>query len=68
MTQVLDRAGVPYDFTPSLEDAVTRTVASAAPRDLVLLLGAQGMDRGAEIARRVLGSTGRTARETAAGD
>jgi UDP-N-acetylmuramoyl-L-alanyl-D-glutamate--2,6-diaminopimelate ligase len=52
--EILERAGVPFHFTPLLEEAVTRTLADCGAGDLVLLLGAQGMDRGAEIARRVL--------------
>lgn len=58
VTDMLDRAGVPYEYTPSLEDAVRRTLAGSRPGDLVLLLGAQGMDGGAEFARRMLGITG----------
>ncbi|HEX7118936.1 MAG TPA: Mur ligase family protein [Longimicrobiales bacterium] len=41
--------GVPFEFMGDLAAAVDRVVDAAGPADLVLLLGAQGMDRGAEM-------------------
>jgi UDP-N-acetylmuramoyl-L-alanyl-D-glutamate--2,6-diaminopimelate ligase len=56
--ETLKRHGVEFTFEPSLEKTIRKTLDGAQPRDLVALLGAQGMDRGAEIARRVLPSLG----------
>jgi UDP-N-acetylmuramoyl-L-alanyl-D-glutamate--2,6-diaminopimelate ligase len=51
---------VPFEREPTLAGAVRRVVGDAGPHDLVLLLGAQGMDRAAEFAlgllRRKIGS------------
>jgi UDP-N-acetylmuramoyl-L-alanyl-D-glutamate--2,6-diaminopimelate ligase len=52
--ETLDRAGVPYVFEPTLEGAVRRTLRGCRPEELVLLLGAQGMDGAAELVRRAL--------------
>jgi UDP-N-acetylmuramoyl-L-alanyl-D-glutamate--2,6-diaminopimelate ligase len=52
--RTLEACGVPYIYEPTLERAVTRAVEGAARGDLVALLGAQGMDKGGEIARRLL--------------
>ncbi len=52
---VLKLQGTPFHFEPTLKQAVERTLNAAGRDDIVLLLGAQGMDRGAEIAREVLG-------------
>ena len=46
----LRKAGLPVVEELRLEDAVHRVLDAAADGDLVLLLGAQGMDRGASIA------------------
>jgi UDP-N-acetylmuramoyl-L-alanyl-D-glutamate--2,6-diaminopimelate ligase len=51
---ILRDADIPFDFSPALAPAVERAVRECGPRDLLLLLGAQGMDRGAELARRAL--------------
>jgi len=51
----LAAAGVPHAFEPRLADAARRVVGAAGRGDLVLLLGAQGMDRAAEMVRHALG-------------
>jgi UDP-N-acetylmuramoyl-L-alanyl-D-glutamate--2,6-diaminopimelate ligase len=51
---VLQEEGVVFSYEPALEAAVRRALEGAGEGDLVLLLGAQGMDGAAEIARRVL--------------
>ena len=52
--KTLEARGVPYIYEPTLEAAVTRAVTGAARGDLIALLGAQGMDKGGEIARKLL--------------
>ena len=47
----LASAGVAYRDVDRLEDAVPAVLERAAPGDLVLLLGAQGMNEGQRIAR-----------------
>lgn len=54
----LEKAGVRFDAIDDLAPAVTRVLERAQPGDLVLLLGAQGMDRGAAIARDWIDRTG----------
>ena len=54
---VLQEEGVAFSYEPALEAAVRRALEGAGEGDLVLLLGAQGMDSAAEIARRVLGTS-----------
>jgi UDP-N-acetylmuramoyl-L-alanyl-D-glutamate--2,6-diaminopimelate ligase len=54
LLEVLRAEGVAFDYEPTLAEAVRRTVAGSGDGDLVLLLGAQGMDRAAEIARSLL--------------
>ena len=49
VTTTLRNAGVEFRFQPTLERAVRDARASAGPDDLLLLLGAQGMDRGREF-------------------
>ncbi len=56
----LRRAGLPVDEVPRLDDAVERVLDGAGPGDVVLLLGAQGMDRAAELARALLAADPRT--------
>jgi UDP-N-acetylmuramoyl-L-alanyl-D-glutamate--2,6-diaminopimelate ligase len=56
---VLRRAGMPYTHHHDLADAIAAVIRAAGRRDVVLLLGAQGMDAGADLVRRALGSTGR---------
>ncbi len=51
----LERAGITFEALDELAPAVTRVLARAQSGDLVLLLGAQGMDRGAGLARDWLG-------------
>ena len=48
-------ADAPFTYHERLEDAVADIVPLGHPSDLVLLLGAQGMNRGAELALRQLG-------------
>jgi UDP-N-acetylmuramoyl-L-alanyl-D-glutamate--2,6-diaminopimelate ligase len=52
-------ADVPFLFEPTLEGAIRHALDDCGAGDLVLLLGAQGMDRAAVIARDVLGAGGR---------
>jgi UDP-N-acetylmuramoyl-L-alanyl-D-glutamate--2,6-diaminopimelate ligase len=52
---VLRERGVPFEHVPTLDEAVRRTLDGAGEGDLVLLLGAQGMDDGAALARAHLG-------------
>ncbi|HET8622861.1 MAG TPA: Mur ligase family protein [Gemmatimonadales bacterium] len=51
VVEVLDRAGTPYVFEPTLAAAVHRILDGCRPDELVLLLGAQGMDGAAELVR-----------------
>jgi UDP-N-acetylmuramoyl-L-alanyl-D-glutamate--2,6-diaminopimelate ligase len=46
--------GVAFSYEPTLTEAVRRVLEGSSDDDLVLLLGAQGMDRAAEIARGML--------------
>ena len=52
--KTLESRGVRFVYEPTLEGAVTKALEGAARGDLVALLGAQGMDKGAEIAKRIL--------------
>jgi UDP-N-acetylmuramoyl-L-alanyl-D-glutamate--2,6-diaminopimelate ligase len=54
VVRTLENRGVPFTYEATLERAVARALAGVARGDLVALLGAQGMDKGAEIARRIL--------------
>jgi UDP-N-acetylmuramoyl-L-alanyl-D-glutamate--2,6-diaminopimelate ligase len=59
VAEALDRAGTAYGFEPTLDGAVRRTLDGCRPDELVLLLGAQGMDAAADLVRRRLrGGTG----------
>jgi UDP-N-acetylmuramoyl-L-alanyl-D-glutamate--2,6-diaminopimelate ligase len=51
LLETLDAAGTPYTFEPALVDAVARVLDGCRPEELVLLLGAQGMDAAAELVR-----------------
>ena len=51
---VLREEGVAFSYEPALEAAVRRALEGSGDGDLVLLLGAQGMDGAAEIARAML--------------
>lgn len=53
----LRSAGTPHLVEPSLEAAVSRVMEGAGAGDVILLLGAQGMDAGAGVARSLLGLT-----------
>jgi len=50
----LREAGVAYRYEPTLAAAVRHALDGWAADDLVLPLGAQGMDRAAEIAKELL--------------
>jgi UDP-N-acetylmuramyl tripeptide synthase len=54
MLEVLGAEGVPFTYEATLAEAVRRAVAGTGDGDLVLLLGAQGMDRAGEFARELL--------------
>ena len=51
---VLRQEGVAFSYEPTLGTAVRRTLEGSGDGDLVLLLGAQGMDGAAGVAREVL--------------
>jgi UDP-N-acetylmuramoyl-L-alanyl-D-glutamate--2,6-diaminopimelate ligase len=51
--RTLEDAGVDFAYEPDLEPAVRRALDGWAEDDLVLLLGAQGMDGAAELVRAV---------------
>jgi UDP-N-acetylmuramoyl-L-alanyl-D-glutamate--2,6-diaminopimelate ligase len=53
---VLREEGVGFSYEPDLEAAVRRALEGSGEGDLVLLLGAQGMDGAADIARALLAS------------
>jgi UDP-N-acetylmuramoyl-L-alanyl-D-glutamate--2,6-diaminopimelate ligase len=53
---VLREEGVAFTYEATLAEGVRRALESSGDGDLVLLLGAQGMDRAAELVREVLGS------------
>jgi UDP-N-acetylmuramoyl-L-alanyl-D-glutamate--2,6-diaminopimelate ligase len=55
--ETLDQAGLAYAFEPTLEGAVRRTLDGCRPEELVLLLGAQGMDGAADLVRQRLRET-----------
>jgi UDP-N-acetylmuramoyl-L-alanyl-D-glutamate--2,6-diaminopimelate ligase len=50
----LRAAGIPFSEEPRLADAVAAVLERAEAGDLVLLLGAQGMDSGRDIAEEWL--------------
>jgi UDP-N-acetylmuramoyl-L-alanyl-D-glutamate--2,6-diaminopimelate ligase len=52
--RTLEARGVSFAHEPMLQRTVERVLEGAGRGDLVALLGAQGMDKGAEIARRLL--------------
>jgi UDP-N-acetylmuramoyl-L-alanyl-D-glutamate--2,6-diaminopimelate ligase len=51
----LERQGVRYEFEETLERAVGLALDRIGEGDLLLLMGAQGMDRGREFLRDPLG-------------
>jgi UDP-N-acetylmuramoyl-L-alanyl-D-glutamate--2,6-diaminopimelate ligase len=51
---VLHGEGVAFGYEAALGTAVKRVLEGSGDGDLVLLLGAQGMDDAADMARRVL--------------
>jgi UDP-N-acetylmuramoyl-L-alanyl-D-glutamate--2,6-diaminopimelate ligase len=52
--KTLEARGIPFTHEPTLQRAVERALEGAGRGDLVALLGAQGMDKGSEIARKIL--------------
>ncbi len=54
MVDTLRKEAVEFAYEPALGGAVRRALDGVAADELVLLLGAQGMDRAAEHARAVL--------------
>jgi UDP-N-acetylmuramoyl-L-alanyl-D-glutamate--2,6-diaminopimelate ligase len=59
----LDNAHVVHRHCDRTADAIGSVLQGSGPGDLVLLLGAQGMDAGGEIARSVLQSAARISSE-----
>lgn len=55
----LGRNRCDFEFRESLVGAVEDTLARVGKRDLVLLLGAQGMNRGSELLLETIGEAGR---------
>jgi UDP-N-acetylmuramoyl-L-alanyl-D-glutamate--2,6-diaminopimelate ligase len=56
--EVLREGGVAFNYEATLTEAVRRALEGISDGDLVLLLGAQGMDRAAEIACALLEPNG----------
>jgi UDP-N-acetylmuramoyl-L-alanyl-D-glutamate--2,6-diaminopimelate ligase len=54
--RVIERSGIEHRYHDRLDDAISAALGDAGEHDLVLLLGAQGMDAGAGIVSRVLDS------------
>jgi UDP-N-acetylmuramoyl-L-alanyl-D-glutamate--2,6-diaminopimelate ligase len=52
--RVLESESVPHSHHMRVEDAIAAALTGTADDDLVLLLGAQGMDAGASMVRRLL--------------
>ena len=61
VTSALRERGIAFRGEPSLHAAVSSLIAEAGAGDLLLLLGAQGMDRGARIAAEALAARSRVA-------
>jgi UDP-N-acetylmuramoyl-L-alanyl-D-glutamate--2,6-diaminopimelate ligase len=57
---VLREAGLAFSYETNLADAVRAALAGSSSGDLVLLLGAQGMDAAAEMVRSLLGGGAQT--------
>jgi UDP-N-acetylmuramyl tripeptide synthase len=53
--EALRQEGVPFSYQPALGAAVRQVLDGSGDGDLVLLLGAQGMDAAGGIARELLG-------------
>lgn len=58
-TDVLRDRRIPFEEHDQVDSAVRAVLDAAGEGDLVLLLGAQGMDRGRDVARDWLAETGR---------
>lgn len=58
---VLRERGVHFDYEPTLRAAVHATLGGAGDGDIVLLLGAQGMDDGAALVREAMAASGAAA-------
>ena len=54
VTAALRGAGIPFTYEPTLHDAIRRVLDHHRADDLILILGAQGMDRAAQIAGSLL--------------
>lgn len=52
----LRRAGVAFTYAPRLEEACSEAVEGIEPGELLVLLGAQGMDEGLHFVRAAIGS------------
>ena len=52
----LEDSAAPVSYHDRLEDAIAEVMPQGRPSDLVMLLGAQGMNRGAEMALRSVGA------------
>lgn len=50
--QVLSRNNIPFHYNDSLKESITKAINMLEKGDILLLLGAQGMDQGAEICKR----------------
>ncbi len=48
-TNILEYKEIPYDICDTLSDSINNALNIVKKRDLILLLGAQGMDRGRKI-------------------
>jgi UDP-N-acetylmuramoyl-L-alanyl-D-glutamate--2,6-diaminopimelate ligase len=55
VTGALREAGIAFDYEATLAGAIDRALNRCRPEELVLLLGAQGMDQAAHLARARLG-------------
>lgn len=51
--QALENEHIEYQFKETLPDALSSALAAASPGDLLLLLGAQGMDDGYRLLRKL---------------
>ena len=54
MLAVLRSEGIAFEYQPALRAAVAEMLDGSGERDLVLLLGAQGMDGAAALVRETL--------------
>lgn len=52
--KVLEERSVPYQFNPSLEKSIKELLSRIEKEDLIMLLGAQGMDQGQNIIKKLI--------------